>query len=430
MKRITKVVLHNFRSHDDTEVDFTDFTTITGPTDAGKSAIIKGIVWALYNEPSGDRMIQWNKKEGFAEVHFDDGSFIRRSREGSTNFYRLTDPSGKVAELESFGMGTVKMVEEFHGMPKVDLFGYLQSMNVCSQFEAPFFLSESPRKRASMIGHIAGTDIIDKAYDNTNLDARRKKVQAKDLKEAMKEKVEKVKPLHNALQAEAALPDLKKNAKLVENAEKDVALIGERQSQLKELRKESDELKELLDFEAKAGELNEKASGLTRCLQRLDQLMSVKEKLDNEIAERTHLQETSAIAEIKDLDAVLSRMSDTMERIKRLTAIIELRGLLQEQREQAHQCADMVAFGNRVEETLKELSKGEAASRNLSSILTVKERRSDEANRMKRGLKIIEGLKGEHRKRQQVYEKALKDNGMCPLCLTPVGDEMLNRTRS
>jgi ABC-type transporter Mla maintaining outer membrane lipid asymmetry ATPase subunit MlaF len=51
---IKKLIIENFQSHKYTEVDFSEgFNIIFGPSDYGKSAIIRALRWVLYNEPGG-----------------------------------------------------------------------------------------------------------------------------------------------------------------------------------------------------------------------------------------------------------------------------------------------------------------------------------------------------------------------------------------
>ena len=64
MKYIKRVTLENFQSHKHSVIDFDEqLNVIVGPSDSGKSAIIRGIKWVLYNEPTGDYFI----KEGSTE---------------------------------------------------------------------------------------------------------------------------------------------------------------------------------------------------------------------------------------------------------------------------------------------------------------------------------------------------------------------------
>lgn len=59
MIHLKRVRLENFQSHRNSVIDFDrGLNVIVGPSDSGKSAIIRAIKWALYNEPSGNYFIR------------------------------------------------------------------------------------------------------------------------------------------------------------------------------------------------------------------------------------------------------------------------------------------------------------------------------------------------------------------------------------
>ena len=59
MRYIKKIILENFQSHKYSVIELNEeLNVIVGPSDSGKSAIIRGLKWALYNEPSGDYFIR------------------------------------------------------------------------------------------------------------------------------------------------------------------------------------------------------------------------------------------------------------------------------------------------------------------------------------------------------------------------------------
>ncbi|MCG4585937.1 AAA family ATPase, partial [Anaerosalibacter bizertensis] len=86
MKYIKKVVLENFQSHKYTELEFDEhLNVIVGPSDQGKSAIIRGIKWALFNEPSGNFFIREGANDCSVTVIFNDNTKIKRYKSKSKN---------------------------------------------------------------------------------------------------------------------------------------------------------------------------------------------------------------------------------------------------------------------------------------------------------------------------------------------------------
>lgn len=78
MKYIKKVIIENFQSHKYTELDFDEhLNVIVGPSDQGKSAIIRGIKWALFNEPSGNFFIREGENDCSVTIVFNDDTKIK-----------------------------------------------------------------------------------------------------------------------------------------------------------------------------------------------------------------------------------------------------------------------------------------------------------------------------------------------------------------
>lgn len=92
---IKKVELNNFQSHDYTEMKFDrGLNVILGNSDVGKTAILRAIKWALYNEPKGDYFIRQGERDVSVKVVFSNGVVVQRKKTPSKNSYYLLDTSG------------------------------------------------------------------------------------------------------------------------------------------------------------------------------------------------------------------------------------------------------------------------------------------------------------------------------------------------
>lgn len=122
MKFIKRVILENFQSHKYSIVDFNEgLNVIVGPSDSGKSAIIRGIKWALYNEPSGDYFIREGSTECSVTLEFNDNVILKRYRSKYKNTYILTDRDGKEIKFEGFGSSVPQEIIETVGIKKINL---------------------------------------------------------------------------------------------------------------------------------------------------------------------------------------------------------------------------------------------------------------------------------------------------------------------
>jgi len=151
---IHKVRISNFQSHKASELEFVSpgVNVIVGPTDAGKSAIFRAMLWTLFNRPLGDGMRSyWSKKEPTtAEIQFCNGDKLRRIKGASTNEYWIGD-----TVLKAFGQDPPEDVLALHGLDR--------QLNVQAQIDPFFLLQSSPGEVATYLNRVARLDDIDKA---------------------------------------------------------------------------------------------------------------------------------------------------------------------------------------------------------------------------------------------------------------------------
>lgn len=192
MKYIKKVILENFQSHKYTEIEFDKYlNVIVGPSDQGKSAIIRALKWALFNEPSGDFFIREGEKECSVTVIFNDNVKVKRYRSKNKNSYYLYDEKGEETIFEGFGTTVPKEIIDKTSIRKVLLdSNQSNSINIGEQLEGPFLLSEKNSTRANAIGRLVGVHIIDDALKNTLKDTRNLNIRKKSYEESL-EKLQK-----------------------------------------------------------------------------------------------------------------------------------------------------------------------------------------------------------------------------------------------
>lgn len=59
-----KLRIQNFQAHKDTTIEFDCITTIVGPSDIGKSAVLRALKWVAKNEPKGTSFVRDGDKLG------------------------------------------------------------------------------------------------------------------------------------------------------------------------------------------------------------------------------------------------------------------------------------------------------------------------------------------------------------------------------
>lgn len=187
MKYIKKVILENFQSHKYTELELdSSLNVIVGPSDQGKTAIIRGIKWALFNEPSGDFFIREGEKDCSVTIIFSDNTKIKRYRSSSKNTYYLYDSQGGEEVFEGFGLNVPQEIIDKTGMRKVPLDGSQnKDINIGEQLEGPFLLADKNSSRANAIGRLVGVHIIDDALKDTLRDIRAANIKKRSYEESL-----------------------------------------------------------------------------------------------------------------------------------------------------------------------------------------------------------------------------------------------------
>lgn len=189
MRYIKRIVLHNFQSHKYSVIELNEeLNVIVGPSDSGKSAIIRGLKWALYNEPAGDYFIREGEREASVTVEFSDNIKVKRYRSKSKNSYHLFKRDGEEVIYEGFGTNVPQEIIEAMDIKKIHLDSdESASINLGEQLDGAFLLSEKTAVRASAIGRLVGVNVIDDALreglrDSRNISTIRKNLDSTIIK--------------------------------------------------------------------------------------------------------------------------------------------------------------------------------------------------------------------------------------------------------
>lgn len=183
---IKSLHLVNFQSHKDTHIELTSgVNAFVGPSDCGKSSILRGLRWVLLNKPSGeDFRSHWGGRTEVT-VELSSGHNITRYRDKSReNGYIITREGSKPQNYEAMGNDVPEPVKEL--LP-------VNELNWQSQMDSPFLLSNSPPEVARMLNAVADLSDIDTAATaisgmvrDNQADQRHVKATVQELEEDMK----------------------------------------------------------------------------------------------------------------------------------------------------------------------------------------------------------------------------------------------------
>lgn len=153
---LERILIQNFQTHSKLRVDFDPaITCIVGPTDVGKSAILRALRWVTENQPGGDTFVRYGAKGCTVQLLVDGHTIVRRrSPGGGTNTYSLDD-----AEYKAFGRGVPEPVEAL-----------LNIGPICwqRQHDAPYWFSETAGEVSRQLNSIVNLGIIDDSLTNIN----------------------------------------------------------------------------------------------------------------------------------------------------------------------------------------------------------------------------------------------------------------------
>lgn len=138
--------LQNFQCHEDLRIEFgPGVTTIVGPTDRGKSAVLRALRWLCLSTPSGEAFVRDGARETVVTLEIDDVSIERRK--GLKSLYRL---GGK--EFAAFGSSVPPEIAGHLGAGAVTF---------QTQHEGPFWFAETAGEVGRQLNTVVDLGLID-----------------------------------------------------------------------------------------------------------------------------------------------------------------------------------------------------------------------------------------------------------------------------
>jgi len=155
---LEKLKLKNFQCHSSLCVEFdSKITAIVGPSDTGKSSIIRAIRWLSQNRPLGLGMVQY-ETSGASVFLSVDGVDIRRDRSKSKNSYLIRN-NNNVSRMDSVGSDVPEDIQNILN---------LGPENIQGQHDGPFWFNLSAGDVAKNLNRITNLELIDSTIQKLN----------------------------------------------------------------------------------------------------------------------------------------------------------------------------------------------------------------------------------------------------------------------
>ncbi len=228
---IQKIQIEGFQSHKKTELEpapSRQLTVIVGPSDSGKTAIIRALRWLYYDIPRGTDFISVQERSARVTLSLADGNKVVRERSRTTyNRYLVNDQ-----RFEGFKNIVPAEVMENTGVRPVTVGDLVLNLNLAEQLDGPFLgKSVSAPAKAKVLGKLAGTEEIDLAARQLNTDLFRRRQEEKNL-------VNNINRLREEIKEFDYLPELKGEIEAGKNLLAAVKAATEKKALLEKLREE------------------------------------------------------------------------------------------------------------------------------------------------------------------------------------------------
>ncbi len=303
MNEIKSIAINNFQSHKLSVIEpapVGQLTVIVGPSDSGKTAIIRALRWLFYNVPQGTDFIKVGNNVAKVAIKHADGQQVtrERSRKGF-NRYKINDKD----RYEGFGSTVPLEVQEITGVRPVQVGDLEMCLNLAEQLDGPFLgKSVSAPAKAKVLGKLAGTEEVDFAAKGVGTDIYRGRQEEKRLSD-------EVAKLQDELKQYDYLPELAERIAQVETLLANIKEAVERKLQLEKLQQQWNEnAKAQKIIDAKCTDLFWMIAQADPILSLIEQQLKKYQKLQN-----TSTQLKATVTELQRVDAILDITADIDE---------------------------------------------------------------------------------------------------------------------
>lgn len=257
------VKIKNFQSHEASELQFSPgVNVIIGPSDAGKSAVFRALIWGISNRPLGDAFRSEWGGETRVVLRTTDNITVERTKDKNKNSYFVNG-----TELKAFGSDPPESVQEALLMDEV---------NIQNQTDPPFLFVNSPGEVAQMLNKAASIDDIDRAINGLRRGLTHLRQSIKQKEEQLQKQKEEIKQYKDLPALESKIEELETLEKKEQELYRSSVRLERQLNSAKNLREEIDNTKDTkkpLQLIAETQELNINRSAIAKQFRRFSHLI-------------------------------------------------------------------------------------------------------------------------------------------------------------
>lgn len=399
-------------------------TVITGPTDSGKTAIIRALRWLYYNAaPPGD-FIRTGCTYAKVVVESLDETEIERVRTPSKNQYIIRRCGEEPKVYEGFGVRVPLEVQQALGVMPIRIADIDVNLNLAEQLDPPFLgKAISPPNKARVLGHLAGTEQIEQANKTLGTDIYRADQEEKQLGKDIEEKQVQIAEYHwvptlqeKIHKLDIIISDLKTKEQLKENLAGLVSRLVSNSSQTRDVTLVLDRLSYL-------PQLERYLDVLPNQIVKLDRLHSFRYSLSCLNFSITETLSTlNKLAHIDELTEISHKIEANMSRYVKLKTI---QGNLSNLMAEEQTSIDIISETKSVDEALLIISSTFKMIQRITKLLQLQSRFVEATENIRRAMQTMEKAISDTQRAEQLYIDELVSAGKCPLCGSIVDPQII-----
>lgn len=321
---LKRVKLQNFQSHKNSVVDFHEgVNTIIGTSDHGKSSIMRAIILATENKPTGSAFVSnWvldakgkQTEDTAVSIEFEDGG-ITRTRGAGSNTYNVT-VGENTKEYTAFGASIV---------PEIFAFANLGDMNIQKQEDNFFLFGETSGEVMRRINSYTNLDLIDAVLSNAEKDMH-------STRRKLKEVTTQLAELETKLQDFAVVPKMKiaydsiiEKIKDYNSIVEQFDFIDQRVKRASVLQKELDDIGNINRMERKVNRIQESVASLSEHQKEFSMLQSLIKNVHQVETELSGDYLTSiarAVSTIEKIETISREYQEKMSVVQDVATLIQ-----------------------------------------------------------------------------------------------------------
>lgn len=216
---LKSLAIQNFQSWKSVYLEFDPgVNVIIGTSDCGKSAILRAMLWTIFNRPGGEQFRSRWGSDTAVDIELDNEKTISREK-GKENLYVISSSSlKKPIEFKAFGQSIPEEIS--------NLFN-ISDINVQRQMDAPFLLSSTPGEVGKILNKAVKLDIIDVAQKNISSTLRQENNQLLNTRSTIASKQEELEKYTWLSEADLIIQKLESiNLKILKTKGQTIDLTG------------------------------------------------------------------------------------------------------------------------------------------------------------------------------------------------------------